>query len=392
MKRTINQFNKINNQLCILMVVLMLPLGILNAQVEISKPAETNVRGAEYPRILPDLSVEFRTRAPEAQTVQIRLDKTYEMTKDENGFWSVITDPQVPGFHYYSLVINGVSVVDPASETFFGTSRQSSAIEIPEAGVDFHELKDVPHGDIRQKWYYSDKTNSWRRIFVYTPPGYTQNSNVKYPVLYLQHGAGEDETGWVKQGRADIVLDNLIAEKKAVPMVIISTNIYIINDIGAGYNSESSNHFMDLFGEELFDVIIPFVEKNYNVYTDREHRAIAGLSMGGGTSFRVGMLNPEYFSYIGVFSSSAFRGSGGNIFDAEKQIPGILSNPQKFNDQLKLLYISSGEQDHSYEYTKKTIETFLSSGLNLKYNYFPGAHEWHVWRKALHDFSQKIFK
>jgi enterochelin esterase-like enzyme len=149
---------------------------------------------------------------------------------------------------------------------------------------------------------------------------------------------------------------------------------------------------MDLFGEELMDVIVPFVEKNFRIMADREHRAIAGLSMGGGTSFRLGMLHPDKFAWVGAFSSSAFRGTDGNIFEAEKQIPGIFTNPEKFNKALKLLYISSGEQDHSYQYSKKTIETFIEKGLKLQYNYFPGAHEWHVWRKALHDFVPKLFR
>jgi enterochelin esterase family protein len=360
--------------------------------VENSKPAVTNISQTNCPCILNDLSVVFKLKAPEAKKVQIDLSKLYDMKKDSQGIWSVTTTPQVPGFHYYSLVIDGVKVADPASETFYGMSRDASGIEIPESGVDFHEIKDLPHGSVDSKWYFSSKTNSWRRIFVYTPAGYSENTSSKYPVIYLQHGAGEDETGWVKQGRFDIIMDNLIAEKKAVPMIIVTTNEYTISDIGKGYNTESTNHFMDLFKDELIDVIIPFVEKNYRIIADREHRAVAGLSMGGGTSFRIGMLNPDKFAWIGVFSSSAFRGTNGNIFDAEKQIPGILTNPEKFNKKLKLLYISSGEQDHSFEYTKKTIETFKEKGLKLEYNYFPGAHEWHVWRKALHDFTPRLFK
>lgn len=361
------------------------------SQTETGVAASTNINKNQCPCILPDNSVIFQVKAPDAQKVQINLGKIYDMEKGGDGIWNVQTDPIEPGFHYYSLVIDGVSVCDPASDAFYGMGRMASGIEIPEAGVDFYLLKDVPHGEISQKWYYSDKTQSWRRIFVYTPPGYNQSLNGKYPVLYLQHGAGEDETGWVKQGRLDIIMDNLLAEKRAVPMIVVTTNMYTINDIGKGYNTESTNHFMDLFKDELVDVMIPFMEKNYRVYTDREHRAIAGLSMGGGTSFRIGMLNPDKFDWVGVFSSSAFRGKDGNIFDAEKQIPGILTNPEKFNKQISLLYISSGEQDHSYEYTKKTIETFHEHGLNLEYNFFPGAHEWHVWRKALHDFVPQIF-
>lgn len=357
-----------------------------------SKPATTNIRAADYPLILPDLKVVFRAKAPEAQKMQIDLGKLYDMQKDTGGFWMVTTDPQEPGFHYYSLVIDGVKVADPSSQTFFGMGRQASGIEIPEAGVDFHLPKNVSSGAISSRRYFSTKTNSWRRIFVYTPPGYEKDSNKKYPVLYLQHGAGEDETGWVNQGNLDIIMDNLIAEKKAVPMIVVTTNLYLINNIGAGYNSASTNQFMDLFGEELKEIIIPFVEKNYRVNTNREQRAIAGLSMGGGTSFRVGMLNTNTFASVGVFSSSAFMGKDGNIFDAETQIPGILSNPDKFNKQLKLLYISNGEQDRSVAYTRKTIETFRSKGLKLESNFFPGSHEWHVWRKALNDFAPKLFR
>jgi enterochelin esterase-like enzyme len=378
----------------LLIFLLLLPLSQLvcvGQEDPKSVPASTNIPGAQYPKIQPDLRAVFRVKAPNSQKVQIDLGKKYDMVKGNDGFWTVTTEPQVPGFHYYSLVLDGVSVVDPSSETFYGTSRESSGIEIPEAGVDFHLVKDVPHGAVQQKRYFSPKTNSWRRVFVYTPPGYDKE-NKKYPVLYLQHGAGEDETGWVKQGNLDIIMDNLIAEKKALPMIVVTTNEYVIGDIGKGYNTESTNHFMDLFGEELMDVIVPFVEKNFRVVPDREHRAIAGLSMGGGTSFRLGMLHTDKFAWVGAFSSSAFRGTDGNIFDAEKQIPGIFTNPEKFNKELKLLYISSGQQDHSYEYSKKTIETFIAKGLKLQYNYFPGAHEWHVWRKALHDFVPKLFK
>ena len=384
---------RINKSLPFFAMLCFFFTGTLHAQlVENSQPAATNISKTSCPCILEDLSVVFKVKAPEAQKVQIDLGKLYDMTKDDQGVWCVTTNPQVPGFHYYSLVIDGVKVADPASDTFYGMGRDASGIEIPEKGVDFHLLKDVPHGAISQKWYFSEKTNSWRRIFVYTPPGYDQSLKNKYPVLYLQHGAGEDETGWVVQGKLDIIMDNLIAEGKAVPMIVVTTNMYTITDIGKGYNTPSTNHFMDLFKDELVDVIIPFMEKNYRVYTDREQRAIAGLSMGGGTSFRIGMLNPDKFAWVGVFSSSAFRGTNGNIFDAEGQIPGILTAPEKFNKQLSLLYISSGEQDHSFEYTKKTIETFKEHGLNLEYNFFQGAHEWHVWRKALHDFVPRIFK
>jgi enterochelin esterase family protein len=356
----------------------------------ISAPSNINQNG--YPRILPDNRVVFQMAAPQAKQVQVNLGRNYDMTKNAAGMWTVTTDAQVPGFHYYSLVIDGVSVADPASQMFYGTGRMSSAIEIPEAGVDFYTVKDVPHGNIRAKRYFSKRTNSWRPFYVYAPPGYDKETDKKYPVLYIQHGAGEDERCWGQQGKLDIIMDNLLAQGKTTPMLVVMSNEYMQPDIGAGYNSDSTNAFMDLFKDELIDTIIPFVEKDMRAMTDREHRAIAGLSMGGGIAFRIGMRNTDKFAWVGVFSSSAFRGQGEEIFDAEKQVPGVLTEPERFNKALKLLYISSGEQDHSFEYTKKTINTFRAKGLKLESNYFPGAHEWQVWRKALHDFAPRIFK
>ncbi len=356
-----------------------------------SQPSIINISGQQYPCVDSQRRAIFRINAPQAQSIRVSLGNT-TLTKGEDGYWTGTTAPLDPGFHYYQLVIDGVSVSDPATESFYGTSKMSSAIEVPDPGVDFHLIKDVPHGNIRTDRYFSKRTKSWRRFFVYTPPGYDKDTNKKYPVLYIQHGAGEDERCWNQQGRLDIILDNLIAEGNTTPFLVVMTNEYIVNDMGGSYNSEPFNRFMDLFKDELFDTIIPYVENNYRALNDRENRAIAGLSMGGGFAFRIGMLNTDKFSWIGVFSSSAFRGQGSNIFDAEGQIPGIFTNPEKFNKSLNLLYISTGEQDHSYEYTKKTAAAFKEKGLDIEYATFPGAHEWHVWRKALHDFAPRLFK
>lgn len=184
------------------------------------RPA-SNIGNNEYPQITPDLRIVFKVNAPKAQKVQINLGKAYDLTRDEKGMWIVTTEPQDPGFHYYSLMIDSVSVADPGSDSFFGTGKMSSGIEIPEKEVDYYTVKDVPHGDVSAKWYFSKTTNAWRKFYIYCPPEYDKDINKKYPVLYLQHGGGEDETGWVKQGRVDIILDNLIAEKKAVPMLIV---------------------------------------------------------------------------------------------------------------------------------------------------------------------------
>ena len=192
------------------------------------KPASTNIRGSEYPRIHDDLRVTFRIKAPDAQKVEFGFfdNKRYAAKKGEDGFWTATTDPVVPGFHYYRMFIDGVQVNDPASQTFYGTGKDTSGIEVPEKGVDYYLPKDVPHGEVRERWYFSKTTQDWRRIFVYTPPGYDADRETRYPVLYLQHGGGEDETGWPNQGRMSFIMDNLIAAKKARPMLVVMEQGY----------------------------------------------------------------------------------------------------------------------------------------------------------------------
>ena len=220
------------------------------------------------------------------------------MVKDTAGVWEVTTDPVSEGFHYYSLLIDGVAVADPASETFYGMGRMASGIEIPFKGDDIYALKDVPHGDIRIKRYYSTVFNSWRQFYIYTPAGYDVNTNEKYPVLYILHGGGEDERGWAMQGKTDLILDNLIAEKKAKPMIIVMPDGNTNTDF-AGFGER----VLKMFEAELKQCVIPFVEKNYRVETDSKNRALAGLSMGGIQTLYVGMNNTDLFSYLGIFSS-----------------------------------------------------------------------------------------
>ena len=377
--------------LLILMIIAQASLFCLGQENQKSVPATSNVAGAEYPKIQTDLSVIFRVKAPDAKKVQIDLGKLYDMTKDDQGVWSVTTDSQVPGFHYYSLVIDGVKVADPASESFYGMGRMASAIEIPEKGIDFYTIKDVPHGALSSKYYYSDYTKSWRRLFVYTPPGYDTNSREKYPVVYIQHGGGEDETGWAVQGKTDIILDNLIAEGKAKPMIVVISNgnVTAPGRTFGGYSSKG----MAPFKEEMTKNIVPFVDANYRTLPDADNRAICGLSMGGGQSFFVGLESPEYFGSVGVFSTGLFGGirTSGSGFDAEKEIPGLLSESDKFNKNLDLFYISCGEQDMRIEHTKKAVKVMRENGLEVEFNSFPGDHEWQVWRKSLLDFATRVF-
>ena len=352
----------------------------------------TNINRSSYPRVLSDNRVMFRVNAPQAQQVQIDLCGTkYDMNKSDGGTWTVTTTAQVPGYHYYSLIVNGVSVADPASQTFYGCSRWSSAIEIKEAGMDDFEILDVPHGEVRTLYYYSKVDESWRPLMVYTPAGYNE-SKQDYPVVYIQHGGGEDHRGWMEQGRTAQIMDNLIAKGKAVPMIVVSSNSNVRSRNG-GFGGGYSWQGMQAFRSEMVENIIPFVEKTYRVKKDRKSRAMCGLSMGGGQSFYIGLRSPEVFANVGVFSTGMFGGiQGANNFDLEKEVPGILTNTQAFNKQLDVFFVSCGEQDPRIEHTRNIVKKMRDGGVEVRFNSYPGDHEWQVWRKSLHEFAQYLFK
>lgn len=345
-------------------------------------PASTNIRTARYPQILPDHRVVFRLKAPEAKNVQIDLGKKYNMAKTNDGFWQVTTDSIGEGFHYYSLLIDGVPLADPASETFYGMGRMASGVEIPFEGGDYYAEKDVPHGEVRIKRYFSRVSNSWRRAFVYTPPGYDQNISEKYPVLYLLHGGGEDERGWSTQGKTDLILDNLIAEKKAKPMIIVMMD----GNVGTGGFGEQS---LRAFESELKG-LIPFIESNYRAEVKPASRALAGLSMGGLQTLYSGIKNSDMFSYLGVFSSGWFSGRdelSGPQYDY------IKVNQANINRNLKALWISmGGKEDIAYNNCKEMMAKFDEMGLQYTYSEYPGGHTWPVWRNNLYKFSQVLFK
>jgi len=352
----------------------------------------TNINRASYPRVLPDLSVMFRVNAPQAQQVQIDLCGTkYDMVKGGDGLWTVTTKPQVPGFHYYFLIVDGVSVADPASQSFYGCGKWSSAIEIPEAGMDDFEVQDVPRGEVRTVWYFSKVDEAWRPLLVYTPAGYCEGKQ-DYPVVYIQHGGGEDHRGWMEQGRTAQIMDNLIAQGKAVPMIVVSSNNNVHSRNG-GFGGGYSWQGMQTFRSELIDNVIPFVEKNYRVKKDRKNRAMCGLSMGGGQSFYIGLRDPEVFANVGVFSTGMFGGiQGASNFNLESEVPGILTDTKTFNSQFDVFFMSCGEQDPRIEYTRNIVKKMRDGGVNVRFNSYPGDHEWQVWRKSLHEFAQYLFK
>ena len=352
----------------------------------------TNVNRAGCPRVLSDRSVMFRVNAPQAQQVQIDLCGTkYDMQKGDDGSWTVTTKPQVPGFHYYFLIVDGVSVADPASQSFYGCGRWSSAIEVKEDGCEDFEVQDVPRGEVRTVYYFSKVDESWRPLLVYTPAGYREGAQ-EYPVVYIQHGGGEDHRGWMEQGRTAQIMDNLIAQGKAVPMIVVSSNSNVRSRNG-GFGGGYSWQGMQAFRSELIENVIPFVEKTYRVKKDRKNRAMCGLSMGGGQSFYIGLRDPDVFANVGVFSTGMFGGiRGASNFDLEKEVPGILTDTHTFNKNFDVFFMTCGEQDSRIEYTRNIVKQMRNKSVNVRFNSYPGDHEWQVWRKSLHEFAQYLFK
>ncbi len=360
------------------------------------QPASTNVRGAAYPRVHADGRVTFRLKAPGARTVQLQpggddngLGKgPLDMTQGEDGVWTVTTPPAVPGFHYYWFLVDGVATNDPGSETFFGWAKQSSGVEVPEPGTDFYDTKDVPHGEVRSRWYHSQVTGKWRRALVYTPPGYDADPAARFPVLYLQHGSGEDERGWTAQGRANFILDNLIAAGKAIPMLVVMDCGYAEKP---GAATPPAPGAPTPFEEVVIRDLIPAIDAAYRTRADREHRAIAGLSMGGAQALQIGLNHPDTFAYLGGFSSPP---RGGDTFDPKTAYNGAFRDASAFNAKYRLLWLGAGTAEtRTHDRAKAVHEALDAAGIRHVFVDSPGtAHEWQTWRRALHDFAPRLFR
>lgn len=354
--------------------------------VEDFKPNVTNQRGHQYPMVNSQGAVRAQLRAPQAQAVQLDIaGKRYEMTKDENGVWTGTSDPQDVGFHYYQLNVDGASVPDPGSIYFFGAGRWGSGIEIPSADMDFWQVKNVPQGVIEERYYWSKATESMRHCYVYLPAEYQKNSNKKYPVLYLQHGNAENEQGWSAQGHTGQILDNLIAEGKAVPFIVVM-------DYGQGQNIQLVGEYAkqvpapepgrrggnDNFQVVLLTDIIPMVEKEYRVIADAKHRAMAGLSMGGGQTRRITLANPTTFAYVGMFSGGIMT-------------PEDIQGAAGFQKTNKVVFMSCGSKENPR--VMEAAENLKKNGINAVGYVSEGtAHEWHTWRRSLYQFAQLLFK
>jgi enterochelin esterase-like enzyme len=339
------------------------------------KSATSNQRGKLYPQVNSERRVRVRVVAPEAQTVTLDLGGVkYPLTRGDDGAWIGVSQPQDEGFHYYQLVIDRAQVSDPGSLYFYGYSRWGSGVEIPAKDQDFYALKNAPHGQLREVLYFSQSSNTTRQCFVYTPPDYDKDVNNRYPVLYLQHGAGEDETGWGNQGHANLIMDNLIAAGKTKPFIIVMDN-------GGNFGTGGGRVLNFRAFERVFiDDLVPFIDANFRTLADQPHRAMAGLSMGGMQTRMIAPTHLDTFSHIGIFS-------GGSLS------PANITDMAAFKQKVKLVFCSYGSRENGAAAAKADVEALEQAGVNSHYYESPlTAHEWQTWRRSLFYFAQQIFR
>ena len=349
--------------------------------------AETTVPGNEFPKLDSQRRGYFYLNAPDAKKVVLDIcDKKYDMQPDGKGGWMCVTDPLVVGFHYYFMNIDGVNFIDPATETFFGCNREAGGIEVPEGpeGNYYRPQKGVPAGQVRSIYYWSESSKAWRHAMVYTPAEYEKGKK-KYPVLYLQHGMGEDETGWSKQGHMQHIMDNAIASKQAVPMIVVMESGDIKAPMGRGQG-------MDNYGASFYPVLlndlIPYIEANFRVKTDRENRAMAGLSWGGHQTFDIVFNHLDKFAWLGTFSGAIFNLDVNNAYD------GVFTKADELNKKIHYFYMNSGTEgmDRMFR-TEETVKKLNDLGVKAVYSKSEGtAHEWLTWRRGLNQFITHIFK
>ncbi|MGD0697610.1 MAG: alpha/beta hydrolase-fold protein [Terriglobia bacterium] len=371
------------------------------------QPAETNVQGADYPRVDSAGRAEFRVKAPDAAKMKLNFwsGPKLDMVKQPDGNWTVTTPPLVPGLHYYTLIIDGAEVSDPNSHSFFGGGKDASAIEIPEPGSTYYSPQDVPHGQVREIWYNSKVTGTWRHALVYLPPNYDTETAVRYPVLYLQHGAGEDETGWIRQGHANFIMDNLLAAGKCKPMIIVMAYGYARHagqpapDLaGKAFGSPEMRRAMQemitAFEDDLTQALVPFIDSNFRTLSDRDHRAMAGLSMGGMQTFQITFDHLGMFSYIGGFSGAGMA-FGNQQPDVKSAYNGAMADPAAFAKRVHLLWVGVGTEEPAMMHAGlERLHTALQEA-KIQHVFYesPGtSHEWQTWRRDLNDFAPRLFQ
>lgn len=359
------------------------------------KPCPSNQAGKQFPQYNSEGRVKFRIVAPEAKSVGCTFRESSEFKKGEDGAWYGHTRPLDEGFHYYAIKIDGAEVPDPNSHYFFGSSRWGSAVEIPAKDADFYSLRNVPHGQLREVYYFSKSSDKTRRIYVYTPPDYDKDTSKRYPVLYLQHGGGEDETGWGRQGHAGLIMDNLIAEGKSKPFIIVMENGGVSGPrptnappTGARPGGRGAFNF-SAFEKVITEDLIPYIDANFRTLSDQPNRAMAGLSMGGMQTRAIAPAHLDKFSHIGVFS-------GGSIAVTN------VTDMAKFKEKVKLVFISYGSSElganraggRGFGGDPKANTTELkAAGINAVFYESPKTgHEWLAWRRSLREFAPLLFK
>ena len=349
--------------------------------------AETTVPGNEFPKIDKERRAYFRVVAPTANSVQVDIcGKKYDMRRDQKGVWCAVTDPLVVGFHYYFINIGGVNVIDPATETFFGCNREAGGIEIPEGdeGNYYRPQQGVAHGQVRSLYYYANATQEWRHAMVYTPAEYEKGKK-RYPVLYLQHGMGEDETGWSKQGHMQHIMDNLIASGEAKPMIVVMESGDVKAPFRGGDNRQGFSEYGASFYKVMTQDLISTIDSQFRTLTDRDHRAMAGLSWGGHQTFDLVLNNMDKFAWMGAFSGAIFG------LDVKTAYNGIFSRPDEFNKKIHYLYLSCGSEENFG--TEAVVKNLREAGIKADFYVSPGTHhEWLTWRRCFRQFVPHLFK
>lgn len=344
----------------------------------------------QSPEVLPDHRVMFRLYAPKATEVSVTGDWVSQgrgtggkLEKDDQGVWSITVGPLVPDFYSYSFTVDGVRATDPRNGFVKpGKAPLSSMLELPGEEEAYEATRPVPHGEVHIAWYHSSTLDTMRSVHVYTPPAY-ESGSAKYPVFYLLHGSGDDDAGWSTIGRAGFILDNLLAEQKIKPMIVVMPN-------GSMPRTGGSESAQDKFTDELLNNVMPYVEKHYRVIAKRESRAIAGLSMGGGQTLRVGPAHVDRFAYMGVWSSGLRTEA---TADFEERAAAFFKNPEKTNQAVKLFWIGVGEKDQGANASAHNLAQVLEKhGIRNEFHESEGAHTWINWRHYLHDYAQLLFR
>lgn len=340
-----------------------------------------------------DKRVAIQIYAPKASEVTVSGDflsggKPISLTKNEQGVWSTTVGPLRPDYYSYTLMVDGVRTMDPKNPIIKqGISSLENMMAVTGPETAFEDNKTVPHGEVREVWYSSGSLNMMRRMHVYTPPGYEKGAT-KYPVFYLLHGAGDDDSGWSTIGRAGFILDNLIAVGQAKPMIVVMPNGSMPLPPSSGMNAQTMNTIRSMFANDLLNDVMPTVEKTYRVLTNRENRALAGLSMGGFQTLDVSLTRPELFNYVGVFSSGFF---GATIDEAETKYAKALNDPS-FNKNKKLFWVGIGKDDFVMDANKKTLALLDKHQIKYQYKETDGGHTWINWRQYLNEYVPLLFK